>query len=102
MLYMVEAEGSMERANAIDAEGGPGDFFKKLGERFQPQSLWADPTGRRTFMVVELESEAKIAELMYALTWFCGTEPIFTPLMDPSIYDEAIEQAKRIISPPQG
>ena len=99
MLYLVEAEGSMEKANAIDRSGGPGETFGKILERFQPQSFWGDPTGRRTFMVVELETPAMIAEMMYVLAWFTGTQPKFTPLMDPTIYGEAIENAKKILPP---
>jgi uncharacterized protein DUF3303 len=99
MLYLVEVEAEMERANEIDAAGGPGDFFQKLTARFKPQSFWGDPTGRRTFMVVELETPVKIAEMMYALTWFAGNEPAFVPLMDPAIYGEAIQNAKKLISP---
>ena len=51
-------------------------------------------------MVVELDTPAKIAELMYTLTWFTGTEPIFMPLMDPAVYGEAIEKSRKIIQPP--
>jgi hypothetical protein len=41
-----------------------------------------------------------MAELMYVLTWFAGTEPTFTPVMRPEVYAEGIENAKRIVSPP--
>lgn len=99
MLYMVELVASMENANAIDRSGGPGEMFAKIQERFRPQSVWGDPTLRHVFLVVELESPAKIAELMYVLTWFNGSSPRFTPLMDPAIYDEAIAKAKEIASP---
>ena len=37
---------------------------------------------------------------MYVLTWFAGTEPMLTPVMRPEVYAEAIENAKRIVSPP--
>ena len=100
MLYLVEVEGAMERANQIDRAGGPGEFFGKIAARFAPKSFWGDATARRTFMVVELETPAKIAELMFALTWFTGTKPVFTPLMDPSGFGEAIANAKKIVSPP--
>ena len=99
MLYLVEVEGSMEKANKIDGAGGPGETFAKINERFRPQSFWGDPTGRHIFMVVELGAPAKIAELMFVLTWFTGSNPRFTPLMDPEIYGEAIENAKAIVSP---
>ncbi len=99
MLYLVEATGAYEKANAIDKAGGPGDTFEKIVKRFRPQSFWGDPTGRHTFMVVELETPAKIAELMYVLAWFTGTQPKFTPIMPPEIYGEAIANAKKIYSP---
>ena len=100
MLYLVEVEGSMERANAIDKSGGPGETFAKIVERFRPQSFWGDPTGRHVFLVAELETPAKVAELMYVLTWFAGGKPKFTPLMAPEVYGEAMEQANKIVSPP--
>ncbi len=100
MLYLVEGRGSMERANEIDKGEGPGPTFEKISERFRPQSFWGDPTGRHILMVVELETPAKIAELMFVFTWWSGTEPSFTPLMAPEVYGEAIENAKKIVSPP--
>ena len=99
MLYLVESEGSMEKANEIDRSDGPGETIAKIKERFRPQSIWGDPTRRRTFMVVELETPAKIAELMYVLSWFAGSNPRFTPLMPPEVFGEAIENAKKILSP---
>jgi hypothetical protein len=50
--------------------------------------------------VVNLDTPAEMAELMYALTWFSGNEPTFTPVMKPEVYGEAITNAKRIINPP--
>ena len=99
MLYMVEIAASIERGNAIDAGAGPGPIFEQIAKRFHPQAFYGDPTRRHVFMVVELEGAAQIAELMYVLTWFSGTEPRFTPIMPPEVYGEAIEQAKKIIPP---
>jgi len=50
-------------------------------------------------MVVDLNTPAEMAELMFVLTWFVDTEPVFTPIMPPETFGEAIENAKRIISP---
>src|SRR5215467_1723220 len=100
MLYMVEAWPTVENANRIDKEGGPGPVFAKIVERFHPQSMWGNPTRRQIFMVVELNSEVEIAELMYVLAWFTSNEPKITPIMSPNIYDEAVSKAKKIISPP--
>jgi len=50
-------------------------------------------------MVVELDTPAKMAELMYVLAWFVDVEPTFTPLMSAEIYGEAIANAKKIIKP---
>ena len=99
MLYLVEAHASMERGNKIDAEQGPGPIFAKVVERFHPEAFYGNPSQRQVFMVVELDTPAKMAELMYVLTWFAGTEPTLTPVMRPEIYAEAIENAKRIVSP---
>ena len=89
----------MERANEIDRGAGPGETFAKIAERFRPQSFWGDPTRRRIFMAVELETPAKMAELMFVLTWYTGCNPSFTPLMPPETFGEAIENAKKIVSP---
>ena len=51
-------------------------------------------------MVVNLDTPAQMAELMYTLTWFSGSEPTFTLVMKPEVYGEAIANAKRIINPP--
>jgi hypothetical protein len=50
-------------------------------------------------MVVDLDTPAKMAELMYVLAWFVDVEPTFTPLMSPEIYGESIAKAKQIIAP---
>ena len=51
-------------------------------------------------MVVNLDTPAQMAELMYVLTWFTSNDPTFTPVMDPEIYAEGIANAKRILLPP--
>lgn len=99
MLYMVEAVASMEKGNQIDAGAGPGPVFEQIAQRFHPQAIYGDPSRRHVFLVVELENPAQMAELMYVLTWFSGTEPRFTPIMPPEVYGEAIQQAKKIIAP---
>jgi len=100
MLYLVDIEAEMERANAIDKGDGPGATFKKIVDRFHPQSMWGNAAKRQMFMVVDLKSTNDMAELMFALTWFTGGEPKFTPLMNPEGFDEAIAAAKKIVSPP--
>ena len=99
MLYMVEAWATIEKGDTIDSGDGPGPFFAKIADRFRPQAIYGNPTRRQIFMVVELSSPADVAELMYALTWFSGNEPKFTPIMRPETYDEAIGKAKKIVSP---
>jgi hypothetical protein len=99
MLYMVEAAASMEKGNAIDAGPGPGPIFEKIGQRFRPQAFYGDASRRHIFMVVEIADAAQMAELMYVLTWFAGTEPKFTPIMAPELFGQAMEQAKKIIAP---
>jgi hypothetical protein len=91
----------MDRANTIDSGDGPGPVFAKIVERFRPEAFYGNPTGRETFMVVNLDTPAQIAELMYVLTWFTGGEPTFTPIMRPEIYGEAIANAKKIVAPPK-
>jgi hypothetical protein len=99
MLYLVEAHPTVERANVVDSEGGPGPVFAKIAERFRPQAIYGNPSRRQIFMVVDLDTPAKMAELMYVLAWFIDVEPTFTPLMSPEIYGEAIANAKKIITP---
>ena len=101
MLFKVQVAADREYANKIDATGGPGPVFAKIAERFRPQALYGNPTRREVMMIVDLETPAKVAELMYVLTWFSGVEPSFTPLVKPEVFDEAITNAKRIISPPK-
>jgi hypothetical protein len=100
MQYLVEIRAGMERANTIDAGEGPGPVFAKIVERFHPEAFYGNPTARQVFMVVNLDTPAQIAELMYVLTWFGGSEPTFTPIMRPEIYGEAMANAKKIVAPP--
>jgi hypothetical protein len=100
MRYLVEGHASMERGNTIDAGEGPGPIFAKIVERFRPEAFYGNPLRRQIYMIVELETPAKMAELMYIITWFAGFEPTFTPLMSPETYAEAITNAKRIVKPP--
>ena len=100
MRYLVEGHASMERGNTIDAGEGPGPLFAKIAERFRPEAFYGNPSRRQVFMVVELDTPAKMAELMYIFTWFTGADPTFTPVMPPETYAEAITNAKRIVSPP--
>jgi hypothetical protein len=99
MLYLVEGHPTIEVGDQVDAGEGPGPMFQKIAERFHPQTLLGNPTRRQVFMIVELETPAKIAELMYVLSWWLKTEPTFTPVMAPEIFGEAIANAKKIISP---
>jgi hypothetical protein len=101
MLFLVKVAAAMDYANKIDAAGGPGSTFAKIVERFRPQAFYGNPTRREGIMIVELETAAKVAELMYVLTWFTGGEPSFTPLIGPELFDEAIKNAKRIVKPPK-
>ena len=99
MLYLVEVAATIDRGDAIDKGEGPGAFFAKIAERFHPQAIYGNPTRRHVFMVVDLGDPVEIAELMYALTWFGGNEPTFTPIMPPETYMEAIANANKLISP---
>ena len=101
MLYLVQARAAMERANTIDAGEGPGPVVAKIVERFRPEAIYGNATRRELFMVVNLDTPAQMAELMYAITWFAGAEPTFTPIMRPEVFGEAIINAKRIIAPPK-
>ena len=101
MLYLVEAHPTVERAKVVDAGEGPGPVIAKIVERFRPQAIYGNPSRRQVFMVVDLDTPAKMAELMYVLAWFVDVEPTFTPLMSPEIYGEAIAKAKQIITPPK-
>jgi len=75
-------------------------MFANIVERFHPEAFYGNPSRRQIFMVVDLDTPAKMAERMDVLTWFGGTEPMFTPVMRPEVYAEAIANAKRIMSPP--
>ena len=99
MLYLVEAHPTIEVGDRTDSGEGPGPYIAKIIERFRPQAIYGNPTRRQVFLVVELETPAKMAELMYVLAWWLKTEPVFTPIMAPETYGEAIANAKKILSP---
>jgi hypothetical protein len=100
MQYLVQLRAAMQQANKIDAGEGPGPTFAKIIDRFRPEAVYGTPDHRSLIMVVNLDTPAQMAELMYALTWFTGSEPTFTPIMKLEVYGEAIANAKRILSPP--
>ena len=52
MRFMVEIDAGMEKANAIDASGGPGAMLAKLGEDLSRRRS----TGRRRSAVLILSS----------------------------------------------
>jgi hypothetical protein len=83
MKYLVELQASMERGNAVDAQGGPAPLFAHIAEQFKPEAFYGNPTRRQVFLIVDLATEAAIAELMIILTWATGNEPTFTPIMSP-------------------
>lgn len=95
MLYLVQAQASIERGNDVDAKGGPAPIFAHIGQRFRPQAFYGNPTRRQIFLVVDLPTPEDVAELMYVLTWATATEPTFTPLMSPELYARAIENARK-------
>lgn len=99
MLYLVEAHASIAQGDRVDSGDGPGPMFAKIIERFQPTAIYGNPTRRQVFLIVNLDTPAEIAELMYVLTWFTQTEPSFTPIMPPEAFGEAVANAKRIIAP---
>jgi len=99
MLYLVESHPTIEAGDRTDSGEGPGPYVAKIIERFRPQAIYGNATRRQIFMVVELETPAKMAELMYVLAWWLKTEPVFTPIMAPETYAEAIANAKKILSP---
>jgi hypothetical protein len=98
MLYMVEAHATIERGNEIDDKGGPGPVFVHINERFKPEGFYFIPTRRAVVLLVNLETPSQIAELMFLLTRFTGTEPSFTPLVPMAeaahLIPEAIASAK--------
>ncbi len=93
MKYLVEANASMERGNALDAAGGPGQLLAHIAERFKPEAIYGNPTRRQVFLIVDLDTEADIAELMFLFTWSAGIEPTFTPIMPAEAFGPAIEKA---------
>ena len=95
MKYLVEVTASIERGNAIDAQGGPAPFFAHVVERFKPEAIYGNPTRRQVFLIVDLPTEADVAELMYLWTWASGTEPRFIPIMSPEVYAQGIENAMK-------
>ena len=100
MQYLVQLRAAMQQANKIDAADGPGPTFGKIVDRFRPEAIYGSPDHRSLIMIVDLDTPVQIAELMYLLTWFTGSEPTFTPVMKPEVYGEALEAAKRILLPP--
>ena len=43
MRYLVQAQASIGRSNAIDAKGGPVPLFTHVAQRFRPQAFYGNP-----------------------------------------------------------
>jgi hypothetical protein len=99
MLYLVEAHASIAQGDRVDAGDGPARMLTQIVDRFHPQAIYGNPTRRQVFLIVNLDTPAAIAELMYVLTWWTKTEPSFTPIAQLEIFAEGIANAKRIVSP---
>jgi hypothetical protein len=94
MKYLVEASPSIARANEMDAKAGPGALFGHIVKRFKPEVFYGTPLRRQIFMIVDLPTEA-VTELMMIVSRAVDRDPLFTPLMDPSIYGKAIEASNK-------
>lgn len=95
MKYLVEITPSVEGADRIDAAGGPGALFAYIGDRFHPEAVYGVPTRRQVFLIVDLETEADTAELMYLLTWGGAADPVFRPIFPVQEYGDALERAMK-------
>ena len=95
MKYLVEVHASIERGNAIDEKGGPAPVFGYIADRFKPEAIYGNPTRRQVFLIVDLPTEADVAELMYICTWAAGTDPTFTPIMRAELFDKATQNARK-------
>ncbi len=91
MKYLVETHASIEAGNALDEPGGTGATFAQLALRFKPEAVYGNPTRRQAFVIIELGTEADVAELKYVLTWATGNEPVFTPIMPAETMEKALE-----------
>ena len=77
----VEAHPTIENGNTIDAGEGPGHVIAQIVERFfTPPAIPGNPSRRQIFMVVNLDTPAQMAELMYVLTWFTSDQLNFRRL----------------------
>lgn len=63
------------------------------GKRFKPEAFYGTPYHRKIVMVVDLPTEADVAELMMIAVRTVDTEPKFTPLIDPALFGAAIEKS---------
>ncbi len=70
-------------------------IFGHLAERFKPEAMYGGPIRQGACMIVDLETPAQLAELIYLSAWALGRDPLFTPLISPAVYAEAIEQARK-------
>ena len=76
MLYLVESRPTIEQGNKVDAGERPGPVFAKIAERFHPQAVYGNnPSRRQIIVVVNLDTPAEMAELMYALTGLPAMNP---------------------------
>lgn len=89
---MVHITITPEAGNKLDASGGPVSALNIITERFKPEVIYATPTSREFWMVLELNDASTMGELMLLSSMKFGSYPEFTPIL-------SVQELYKIVGP---
>ncbi len=100
MLYLVYSETPADVGTRLDfEEGGPGQLFEYMMNRFKPQAMYIEAGTRNGIMVADLDV-TQMQELAVVLSKKFGTYPEFTPLIPaaeiPEMAAKMIDEVKKM------
>lgn len=81
MKYLIEAGPTVDRANDMDARGGPGVALQYIGEKFRPEVFYVSMVRRRVYLVVDLEDFSQVHELIQIIANVTHDEPTVVPVL---------------------
>lgn len=84
MRHLVSVEVGGQAADALDASGGPGPLFARIGERWKPEVFYVAAGKRAAYWVIDFESNASVAELLHLLLAKTGATPTLVPVLTPA------------------
>jgi hypothetical protein len=89
---MVRIQITPEAGNKLDVSGGPIPALNLIIDKFKPEVIYATPTSREFWMVMELNDASTMGEMMLISSMKFGSYPEFTPIL-------SVQELYKIVGP---